>query len=640
MGKNILEKILDSHRVYGDIKPGSIVGLRVDHVYTQDATGTMAWLQFEAIGVKRIKVPLSVSYVDHNMLQSNFMNADDHAFLESIALKYGAYFSRPGNGISHQVHLERFSAPGLIALGTDSHTPTGGGIGMLSIGVGGLDAATTMAGKAFELKVPEVFLIRLKGKLRKPWVTAMDVILEVLRRLTVKGGVGYILEYGGTGVKDLNVTERATITNMGAELGATTSVFPSDKKTLHYLKAEGREKDWVELHSDESSDYSRVLEIDLSNIEPLIAQPHSPDNVIPIKELSGKKINQVCIGSCTNSSYLTMRQVASILKGKTVAKGVSLLINPGSKQVYEMLSRDRLTAQMIDAGARILEASCGPCIGMGGAPGTGQVSIRSYNRNFKGRSGNKDAFVYLANPLISALFAIKGEIVDPMTLRIKVPKFREPKKYLINDNLLVPPAKDTSDVSVIKGPNIKSVPLKTPLTETIEAEVLIKLGDDITTDDIMPAGSQILPLRSNIPAISEYVLSGIDSTFSKRAKEAKGFIIIGGENYGQGSSREHAAIAPMYLGLQAVIAKSFARIHRTNLINFGVLPLVFKNASDYDCVEGGDKLLIKNLKGSLKTDIKVENLTKGSSFYVLSAFNDREAELILKGGLLPHTRGL
>lgn len=644
MGKNIVRKILEAHRVYGDITPGSVIGLRVDHVYTQDATGTMAWLQFEAIGVDRVKVPLSVSYVDHNMLQSNFMNADDHIFLESIAQKYGAYFSRPGNGISHQVHLERFSGPGLIALGTDSHTPTGGGAGMLSIGVGGLDAAACMAGKPFELKVPEVINIRLKGRLKRPWVGAMDVILEILRRLTVKGGVGCIIEYGGEGAKDLSVTERATITNMGAELGATTSIFPSDERTLFYLKAQGREKDWAGLNADPDAEYSRTIEIDLSAIEPLAAQPHSPDNVVPVRELSGKKIHQVCIGSCTNSSYHVMAGVASILKGRTVAKGISLLINPGSKQVYDMLSREGLASDMIDSGARILEVSCGPCIGMGGSPGSGQVSVRSYNRNFKGRSGTKDAFVYLANPLLCALFALKGQIVDPYkeAVNINIPELSEPSSFKINDNMLIPEAKDTSGIAVIKGPNIKEVPFKKPLAQTIEAEILLKLGDNITTDDIMPAGGEILPLRSNIPAISEYVFSGIDMSFSKRAKEAKQFIVVGGENYGQGSSREHAAIGPMYLGLQAVIAKSFARIHRANLINFGVIPLVFKNPKDYEKLSQGDRLAIKNTENisdpSKNRLLSADNLTIGYSFEVIADLNEREIRLILDGGLLPNTK--
>ncbi|MBM4140813.1 MAG: aconitate hydratase [Nitrospira sp.] len=643
MGKNITEKIFETHKVYGKIKTGTPVGLRVDHVYTQDATGTMAWLQFEAIGLDSIKVPLAVSYVDHNMIQSNYMNADDHLFLQSAAAKFGAYFSKPGNGISHQIHLERFAAPGKIALGTDSHTPTGGGIGMIAIGVGGLDAATVMAGAPFELTMPQIMRIKLSGKLHIPWVTAMDVILKILRMLTVRGGIGKFLEYGGPSVKDLSVTERATITNMGAELGATTSVFPSDERTKFFLKAQGRESDWIELQADEDAEYESSIEIDLNSIEPMIARPHSPDNGVPIRELAGTKIDQVCIGSCTNSSYQLMKSVASLLKGNSIAKDVNLLINPGSKQVYEMLSREGLIADMIAAGARILECSCGPCIGMGGSPGTGQVSIRSYNRNFKGRSGNKDAFVYLASPISCALFALKGEIIDPRDSGFSIENPDEPSTFLINDTILIPPVKDTSTIKIIKGPNIKEVPLKEPLPEKIESEVLIKLDDNITTDDIMPAGSAILPFRSNIPALSEFVFSNLDNTFSKRAKEAKskgGGIIVGGENYGQGSSREHAAIAPMYLGLHAVIAKSFARIHRSNLINFGILPLCFSNSEDYNKIKKGDRLLLKDIEESLTGNqtYTVYNLTKNYSFEVFSNLNDREKEIILNGGLLPHTK--
>jgi len=643
VGKNIVEKIFKAHKVTGKVEAGSLVGLRVDQVYTQDATGTMAWLQFEAIGVDKVKVPLVVSYVDHNMIQSNYMNPDDHRFLQTAAARYGAYFSRPGNGISHQVHLERFAAPKKVALGTDSHTPTGGGMGMIAIGVGGLDAATVMAGSSFELIMPQVILVKLLGKLNRPWVTAMDVILEILRRLTVRGGIGKILEYGGPGIKDLSVTERATITNMGAELGATTSIFPSDKRTKHYLKAQGRKHDWVELYADDDAKYADTLEINLNTIEPLIAKPHSPDNVVHLKDLSGTKIDQVCIGSCTNSSYQLMRSVASILKGNSVAEGVSLLINPGSKQVYEMLSREGLMADMISAGARILESSCGPCIGMGGSPGTGHVSIRSYNRNFKGRSGNKEAFVYLASPLSCAAIAIKGEILDPRDSGLHVEESEEPTNYLINDNLLIPPKKEAKTIKVIKGPNIKDVPVKEPLQEKIEAEVLIKLTDNITTDDIMPAGASILPLRSNIHAMSEFVFSNLDNTFSKRAKEAKlskGGVIVGGENYGQGSSREHAAIAPMYLGIHAVIAKSYARIHRSNLINFGILPLKFSKSEDYDRIDKGDRLVLEDIKIPLKGNqsYKVHNLTKNYSFEVFSDFNDREKEILLTGGLLPYTK--
>lgn len=647
MGKNIAQKIFDSHKVYGEEGRGSSIGLKVDHVYTQDATGTMTWLEFEAMGIDRVKVPLAVSYVDHNMLQSNFMNADDHLFLQTAAARFGTYFSKPGNGICHQVHLERFAAPGKVALGTDSHTPTGGGMGMIAIGVGGLEAATVMAGLPFEINMPDIVLIKLTNKLQKPLVTAMDVILTILKKLTVKGGVGKILVYDGEGVKDLNVTERATITNMGAELGATTSIFPSDGKTLSYLKAQGRERDWIELRADEDAKYSETIELDLSSVKPMIAQPHSPDNVVSIREIAGRlasrKIDQVCIGSCTNSSYQAMKTVALILKGNTIPERVNLLINPGSRQVYEMLSREGLIADMISAGARILEASCGPCIGMGGAPGTGHISIRSYNRNFYGRSGTKDASVYLTNPIACAVAAIKGEIIDPRDAGLYIDKIEEPEKFFVNDNLIIPPKKAAKNIKVIKGPNIKEVPIKDPLQNEVKAEVLLKLGDNITTDDIMPAGAKVLPFRSNIPAIADFVFENIDESFSGRAKEVKakgGGIVVGGKNYGQGSSREHAAIAPMYLGLEAVVAKSFARIYRANLINFGMLPLLFKSEGDYDRIEKGDRLLIKNILDSVKGDQNfiIDNITKGYSFEVISNLNERERELILKGGLLPYTK--
>lgn len=645
MGKNIVGKIFKAHKVYGELKAGEPVGLKIDQVYTQDATGTMTWLQFAAIGIERVRVPLAVSYVDHNMLQSDHMNPDDHMFLQTVAARYGAYFSKPGNGICHQVHLEQFAAPGKIALGTDSHTPTGGGMGMIAIGIGGLDAATVMAGAPFELSMPHVVQVKLTGRLRRPWVTAMDVILEILRRLTVKGGVGKIMEYGGPGVRDLNVTERATITNMGAELGATTSVFPSDRKTQSYLSAVGRAEDWIELSADRDARYSERIVIDLSSLEPMIAQPHSPDNVVTVKSLSGKKVDQVCIGSCTNSSYLAMKTVASVLKGNTVAEGVNLLINPGSRQVYEMISREGLASDMLAAGARMLESSCGPCIGMGGAPGSGQVSVRSYNRNFKGRSGTKDALVYLASPVSCAVFAVRGEMVDPRESGIEIRGFKEPKRYLINKSFIIPPKIDTSGVVIIKGPNIKEVPIKEPLKNRVEAVVLLKLEDNITTDDIMPAGSKVLPYRSNIPAISEFVFKNIDETFSARAKEAKaggGGIVVGGENYGQGSSREHAAMAPMHLGLQAVIAKSFARIHRSNLINFGILPLLFKAPDDYEKIQKGDRLVVADVIGPLLADqiFTVEDLTRGYIFEVTSNLNDREKKILMKGGLLPYTKQL
>lgn len=642
MGKNIVEKILEAHIVSGKVKEGELIGVRVDQVYTQDATGTMAWLEFEAIGLDKVRVPLAVSYVDHNMLQSNFMNADDHLFLRTAAARFGAYFSRPGNGICHQVHLERFAAPGLIALGTDSHTPTGGGMGMIAIGVGGLEAASVMAGMPFEFTMPKVVKINLSGKLRRPYVTAMDVILTLLKMLTVKGGVGKIFEYGGEGVKALSVTDRATITNMGAELGATTSIFPSDENTLNFLKAQGRGHQWIPLEADEDAEYAEIIEVNLSEIEPMIAQPHSPDNVIAVRELKGMKVHQVCIGSCTNSSYKMMKTVASILKGKTVNEEVTLFINPGSKQVYQMLAKEGDIEAMIAAGARILESACGPCIGMGGAPGSSQVSIRSYNRNFKGRSGTKDAFVYLASPVVCALAALNGEIVNPLEADLETTEVSDPETFLINDNMLIPPRKD-SEIKIIKGPNIKEVPVKAPLEESIEAEVLLKLGDNITTDDILPAGTQVLPYRSNIPEISKFTFKNLDETFYERAMNAKnkgGGIIVGGENYGQGSSREHAAIAPMYLGIKAVIAKSFARIHRANLINFGIMPLIFTNPEDYEKVERGDILKLNGLIESIKGEQQYEviNLSKKNSFKVYSNLNERERELLLSGGLLPYVR--
>ena len=644
MGKNIVQKIFEVHKVYGELAPGALIGLKVDQVLTQDATGTMTWLEFEAIGIDRVQVETAVSYVDHNMLQSSFMNADDHQFLRTAAAKFGAWFSKPGNGICHQVHLERFAAPGKIALGTDSHTPTGGGMGMIAIGVGGLEAATVMAGAPLEIAMPKVVKINLTGTLRKPHITAMDIILTLLKMLTVKGGVGKILEYAGPGVASLTVTERATITNMGAELGATTSLFPSDANTLKFLKAEGREKEWKELIADADANYDEVIDVDLSAVESMTAQPHSPDNVAAIREIAGKRVDQVCIGSCTNSSYSAMKTVALMLKGKTLPEWVNLMINPGSKQVYEMLSREGLIADMIAAGARILESSCGPCIGMGGAPGSGHVSIRSFNRNFQGRSGTKDASVYLTNPVACTVMALKGEIIDPRDAGYNVPVVSEPDSFLINDNLLIPPKADTSNVVIVKGPNIKEVPVKAPLSSDIKAEVLLKLGNNITTDDIMPAGSKVLPFRSNIPAISEFVFENIDNTFSRRANEARekgGAIIVGGENYGQGSSREHAAIAPMYLCIQAVIVKSFARIHRANLINFGILPLLFKSEQDYDRIEQGDVLEVKDAVSAVKGSqtFTVVNQTKEYIFDVTANLNLREKELILKGGLLSHTRG-
>ncbi|QWR76380.1 aconitate hydratase [Candidatus Magnetomonas plexicatena] len=641
MAANLVQKIFQSHKVYGELTCGTPIGLKVDEVYTQDATGTMAWLQFEAIGVDTVKVPVAVSYVDHNMIQSNYMNPDDHAFLQSAAARFGAYFSRPGNGICHQVNLERFSRPGGIALGTDSHTPTNGGAAMIAIGVGGLDAATVMAGSPFELTMPKVVLVNLTGKLNRPYVTAMDVILTLLKKLTVKGGVGSIFEYGGDGVKELNLTERATITNMGAELGATTSIFPSDENTMEFFKAQGRLSDWIELKADTDASYDSVIELDLSSLEPMIAMPHSPDNVVAVRELAGTKVNQVCIGGCTNSSYQSMKAVSYVLKGKNVAENVNLLINPGSKQVYEMMAVDGCLREMIASGVRMLESSCGPCIGMGGAPGSGHVSLRTFNRNFEGRSGTQDAMVYLASPVTCAVAALSGKIVDPRDINdLNIPEIEEPSHYIVNSNMLVAPKDGAADVKIVKGPNIKGVPVKEPLKDEITAEVLIKLGNNVTTDDIMPAGSKVLPFRSNIPAISDFVFSSIDEGFSKRAIKAGGGIIIGGENYGQGSSREHAALAPMFLGIEAVIAISFARIHRSNLINFGIIPLTFDNTADIEKIKQGDRLKISRLKASVtgSQSYTVTDETGGFTFTCASNLNQRETELILAGGLLPYTK--
>ncbi|MGQ9630498.1 MAG: aconitate hydratase [bacterium] len=641
MGRNLVQKIIEEHLVSGTPRPGDAISVSVDQILTQDATGTMAYLQFEAMGIPKIKAPLAVSYVDHGLFQADFMNPDDHRYLQSAAAKYGAYFSKPGNGICHQVHLERFAAPGKILLGSDSHTPTSGGMGTLAIGAGGLDVATAMAGHPYELKMPKVVGVRLIGELRRPWVTAMDVILEILRRLTVKGGVGKIMEYHGPGVKNLNVAERATITNMGAELGATTSIFPSDELTLRYLRAQGREDAWRELGPDEDATYDEELEIDIGKLTPLIAKPHSPDNVVPIREVAGTKVDQVCIGSCTNSSYQAMRSVASILRGRSVAPWCSLLINPGSRQVYEMIAGDGSTAAMIEAGARILESACGPCIGMGGAPPTDGVSVRTYNRNFRGRCGNASAGVYLCNPLAAAAIAIEGRIIDPRESGISIEEVGEPERFRINDNMLIPPAEKPEEVEVIRGPNIKEVPVKGPLEDEISGEVLIKVGDNISTDAIMPAGSKILPLRSNIPAISEHVFSNVDETFAARAKRAGGGFIVGGENYGQGSSREHAALAPMYLGVKAVIVKSLARIHRSNLINYGILPLEFVDPKDYGNIERGDRLKIVGVPSKLDAgeNLIATNESKGVEIPVKIALTSRELAVLKAGGLLPYIKG-
>lgn len=638
MTMNLTQKILSEHLVSGEMIAGSEISIRIDQTLTQDATGTMAYLQFEAMGVPRVRTKLSVSYVDHNTLQTGFENADDHRFLQSIAAKHGIYFSRPGNGICHQVHLERFGVPGMTLLGSDSHTPTGGGIGMIAIGAGGLDVAVAMAGGAFYLNMPKVVLIKLTGKLG-PWVSAKDIILELLRRLSVKGGVGKIMEYGGEGLKSLTVPDRATITNMGAELGATTSVFPSDELTREFLKAENREGDWKAIEADSDASYDEVIEIDLSSLEPMVAQPHQPDRVVKVKEIEGLKVDQVLVGSCTNSSYRDLVTLAGALKGKKVHPSVSAGVSPGSRQVLEMIARNGILADLIASGVRILEATCGPCIGMGQSPCTEGVSVRTFNRNFEGRSGTKSGKIYLASPEVAAAAMLTGKLTDPRSLGEAV-KVELPTEYLIDDGMIIAPEADGSGVEIVRGPNIKPLPIREELANEIKGIALLKTGDNITTDDIMPAGSKILPLRSNIPAISEHVFEGIDSSFASRAKSSGGGFIIGGDNYGQGSSREHAALAPMYLGVKAVIAKSFARIHRANLVNFGILPLTFVNAADYESVDQNDDLVIFGaVAGLTSADVLVvENKTKSKKFEVRHSLTPRQIEIILAGGMLNYTK--
>lgn len=641
MGLTLTEKILKAHLVEGEFVKGQEIGIKIDQTLTQDATGTMAYLEFEAMGVPRVKTERSVAYIDHNTLQSGFENADDHRFISSVAKKHGIYFSRPGNGICHQVHLERFGIPGKTLIGSDSHTPTGGGIGMIAIGAGGLDVAVAMGGGTYYITCPKVVKVELKGKL-SPWVAAKDVILEVLRILSVKGGVGKVIEYCGEGVKSLSVPERATITNMGAELGATTSIFPSDEITREFLKAQKREEVWTELSADADAVYDEVIEIDLSKLVPLAACPHSPDNIKTAEELSGMKIDQVCIGSCTNSSLLDMLKVAHILKGKTVHPDVSLSIAPGSKQVLTMLAENGALADLIAAGARILESACGPCIGMGQSPNSKGISLRTFNRNFEGRSGTKDGQIYLVSPETAAISALTGVFTDPRTIG-DMPEFKLPETFLINDNMVEPPVdeKDMDKVEILRGPNIKPFPQTSPLSETIDVPCSLKVGDNITTDHIMPAGAKILPLRSNIPAISEHCFTVCDKDFPKRAKELGQSIIVGGSNYGQGSSREHAALAPLYLGVKAVLVKSFARIHRANLINAGILPLTFVNENDYDNINEGDKLEIKNVKADVvagKTTLTVVNKTKNIEIPVLCELTGRTKDIILAGGLLDYTR--
>jgi len=633
MSETVAEKIINEHIVVGKPASGEEVALKIDQTLTQDATGTMAYLQFETIGIPRMKTELSVSYVDHNTLQTDFKNPDDHRYLQSVAKKYGLYFSRPGNGICHQLHLERFARPGKTLIGSDSHTPTAGGIGSFAIGAGGLDVAVAMAGMPYRIKYPQITGIKLTGKL-PDWVSAKDVILEVLRRIDVKGGMGKVLEYFGPGVKTLSVPERATITNMGTETGATTSIFPSDEVTRAFMEAQERGDHWILLEADADAEYDEIIEINLSELEPLVALPHSPGNVKPVREIAGMEVQQVAIGSCTNSSLRDLKIVTSILKGHTIADNLHLTINPGSRQVVEHLIESGEMRYLVAAGARILENACGPCIGMGAAPPTHGISIRTFNRNFEGRSGTKDAQVFLVSPEVAAATAIKGVLTDPRDLG-DCPRIEMPQRFIINDNMFIRPLppEESVKVEIIRGPNIKPLPDFPRLRDTLEGEVLIKVGDNITTDHIMPAGAKILPLRSNIPAISKYVFKAVDPVFPHRALEKGGGFIIGGENYGQGSSREHAALAPKYLGVKAVIVKSFARIHLANLINFGIVPLTFKNPADYDSIDMGDKLEV--IIGELRDDVELRNLTRDSETELAHSLSELDAEILKTGGKLP-----
>lgn len=641
MGLTLTEKILKAHIVDGELIKGTEIGLCIDQTLTQDATGTMAYLEYEAMGVPRVKTELSVAYIDHNTLQNGFENADDHRFIGSVTKKHGIRFSRPGNGICHQVHLERFGIPGKTLIGSDSHTPTGGGIGMLAMGAGGLDVAVAMGGGAYYITCPKVVRVNLTGKL-SPWVAAKDVILEVLRRMSVKGGVGKVIEYCGEGVKTLSVPERATITNMGAELGATTSIFPSDEVTREFLTAQGRGEVWTPLAADPDAVYDEELTIDLSQLVPMAACPHSPDNVKTVAEIGSMKIDQVCIGSCTNSSLLDMLKVAYILKGKTVHPDVSLSIAPGSKQVLQMLAQNGALADMIAAGARILESACGPCIGMGQSPNSHGISLRTFNRNFEGRSGTRDGQIYLVSPELAAASALTGVLTDPRTLG-EMPDFQLPKTFTVNDNMIELPAPEAEmdKVEILRGPNIKPFPQTSPLADSIDVPCSLKVGDNITTDHIMPAGAKILPLRSNIPAISEHCFTVCDPAFPTRAKELGKSIIVGGANYGQGSSREHAALAPLYLGVKAVLVKSFARIHRANLINAGILPLTFANEADYDKIDQGDELELANVRKAIEageSQLTLRDKTKGIDIPVLCELSGRTKDIVLAGGLLDYTR--
>ena len=639
MGYTIAQKIIKEHMISGDITVGSEIALKIDQTLTQDATGTMAYLEFETMGLKRVKTERSVAYIDHNTLQSGFENADDHRYIQSVAKKHGIYFSRPGNGICHQVHLERFSKPGKTLIGSDSHTPTGGGIGMLAMGAGGLDVAVAMGGGAYYITMPKMYKVNLTGKLN-PFVTAKDVSLEILRILSVKGGVGAIIEWGGEGIKSLSVPERATITNMGTELGATTSIFPSDEITRAFLEAEGRGEDYIPLASDPDAIYDKVIDINLSELKPLIACPHSPDNIVTVESLKGTAVDQVCIGSCTNSSLFDMLKVAALLKGKTISPKVSLSISPGSKQVLTMLADCGALSDIIASGARVLECACGPCIGMGFSPNSAGVSLRTFNRNFEGRSGTADGKVYLVSPETAVAAALTGEITDPRLLG-DMPEIKMPDAFKINDNAVIAPASEAeaAELEVLRGPNIKPFPEARPQNDSLSAELVLKVGDNITTDHIMPAGAKILPYRSNIPHLSQFCFGVCDTTFPERAKALGESIIVGGSNYGQGSSREHAALVPMYLGVRVVITKSFARIHIANLINAGIMPLTFKNPEDYDKLTQGDKLSLSDIfEGMDSGEITLKDETTGESFTLTCSFTERQKAILKAGGLLQYTK--
>lgn len=642
MGKTIAQKIIAAHLVEGEMIPGQDIGLKIDQTLTQDATGTMAYLEFEAMGVDRVKTERSVAYIDHNTLQTGFENADDHRYIQSVCKKHGIYYSHPGNGICHQVHLERFSAPGKTLIGSDSHTPTCGGMGMLAMGAGGMDVAVAMGGGAYHIPMPKMLRVNLLGRLR-PFVSAKDIILEVLRQLSVKGGVGYVVEYAGEGVQTLSVPERATITNMGAELGASTSIFPADEVTKAFLTAQGRAQDFTELHSDPDAVYDKEITVDLSALEPLAAMPHSPDNVKKVKEIGKLKVDQVLIGSCTNSSLFDMLKVAALLDGKTVDPTVSVGIAPGSKQVLYMLSQCGALAKIIAAGVRVLECACGPCIGMGQAPNSAGVSLRTFNRNFEGRSGTADAGVYLVSPETAVAAALTGYMTDPTTLKTDLSGITLPERFVVNDNLIDPPApaEQAGEVQIVRGPNIKPFPKTEPLAESIAAKAILKVGDNITTDHIMPAGAKILPFRSNIPYMSNFCFTRCDENFPANCKKEGKGIIIGGENYGQGSSREHAALVPLYLGIKAVVAKSFARIHVANLVNAGIIPLTFANPADYNDIDFMDDLELSNIRQAVQAGAKAVTLlnkTKGHTYQLNTGFSKRSAEMLLCGGLLNYTR--